>query len=65
MANWRGTYDSGSIYAPGDETGYAGTVWLCIATATGQVPVPGTYWTPLAVQDGPSSYGSTYAPVQI
>jgi hypothetical protein len=53
MANWRGTWNAGSPYAVNDSAGYAGTVWVCQAANTGQVPTPGTYWAAEAVLDGP------------
>jgi hypothetical protein len=55
MANWRGTWNAGTLYAVNDSVGYAGTVWVAAATSAGQVPTPGTYWTAQDVLDGPGS----------
>jgi hypothetical protein len=38
-----------------DTTGYAGTVWICQAANSGQVPTPGTYWSAQTVTYAPNS----------
>jgi hypothetical protein len=59
VTTWRGTWNAGALYLPGDETGYGGTVWVALTTSTGQVPSPGAYWVPEPVLSGPEPPATT------
>src|ERR1039458_7292493 len=48
MANWRGTWASGTAYAADDSVTYGGVTYFCVTANTGQTPGTGADW---ALQD--------------
>ena len=48
MANWRGTWASGTAYIADDSVTYSGVTYFCVTANTGQTPGTGSDW---ALQD--------------
>ena len=56
---WKGTWDSGTTYNPGDAVydTTAGSSFVCTATNMNQEPPNGTYWDELASKGGQGDQG--------
>jgi len=70
VANWRGTWDSGTAYGVDDSVTYGGTFYVCTTANTGQTPGTGVDWvtadTFTGGTDGTASgTSSAFAPVRI
>jgi hypothetical protein len=59
MANWRGSWDSGTAYAIDDSVTYSGTFWLCVTAVTGQAPGASADWVPEDTYTGVLGAGGT------
>src|ERR1039458_7174538 len=55
MANWRGTWASGTAYAADDSVTYGGVTYFCVTANTGQTPGTGADWALQDVFKGPGS----------
>lgn len=57
MANWRGTWASGTAYAAGDAVSYGGASYYCATANTGQAPGTGADWALEDIYTGPPAAG--------
>src|ERR1035441_1975490 len=55
MANWRGTWGSGTAYIADDSVTYSGVTYFCVTANTGQTPGTGADWALQDVFKGPGS----------
>ena len=53
MANWRGTWDSGTAYAAGDSVSYSGVSYYCATANTGHTPGTDADWAVMDSFTGP------------
>src|ERR1035438_10345142 len=53
MANWRGTWASGTAYIADDSVTYGGVTYYCVTANTGQTPGTGADWALQDVFKGP------------
>jgi hypothetical protein len=51
--NWRGTYGNSTSYVPGDGVSSGGSLYVCIASTTGNTPPNATYWNLFTGTAGP------------
>jgi hypothetical protein len=73
MANWRGTWDSGTAYVFDDSVAYGASLWYCAASSsTGQAPGSGADWAAMETYIGTAAgstvsegFGHAFAPTQI
>src|ERR1039457_3456452 len=55
MANWRGTWASGTAYIADDSVTYGGVTYFCVTANTGQTPGTGADWALLNSFPGPGA----------
>src|ERR1039457_1731944 len=58
MANWRGTWASGTAYIADDSVTYGGVTYFCVTANTGQTPGTGADWALLNSFTGPGAANS-------
>lgn len=58
-ANWLGTYNPATTYAPDDAISYNGSSYVCILASTGNLPTNGTYWLLVAQKGDTGETGTT------
>src|ERR1039457_5922527 len=58
MANWRGTWGSGTAYIADDSVTYGGVTYFCVTANTGQTPGTGADWALLNSFTGPGAANS-------
>ena len=55
MANWRGTWASGTAYIADDSVTYGGVTYYCVTANTGQTPGTGADWGLMDSFTGPGA----------
>jgi hypothetical protein len=58
---WLGAYDNGTAYVPYDVVSYNGSVYICVANTTGNIPTTDAYWDLFASKGDTGATGAAGA----